>query len=279
RFRPTGEVCAEIRALPRPIGLPKKLILFADDNVMIHERYSRELFEAMIPLRVHWIGQASLAGLHKVSNIALMARSGCRAVFIGFESIDNETVRGAGKKQNKPARYREIIDSLHAHGIAIWGSFVFGFDEDDEGVFERTVEFCIESQLTMALFAILTPYPGTMLYKRLLAEGRLVKDRWWLAQAHDRELPFFKPRGMSPERLHRGWMEAWQSFYSYSSIWRRFRADPRASWISLFGHFPLNLLMHELAERKIAGGERLFRHCSAGPRRFWGLAGGGGAGD
>src|SRR5262249_56051349 len=101
------------------VGVGKEVMLLGDDKVMIRERSSRELFEAMIPLRVHWIGQASLAGLHKVSNIALMARSGCRAVFIGFESIDNETVRGAGKKQNKPGRYREIIDQLHAHGIAV----------------------------------------------------------------------------------------------------------------------------------------------------------------
>jgi radical SAM superfamily enzyme YgiQ (UPF0313 family) len=268
RFRPVPEVIAEIESLRRPPGLPKKLIMFADDNVMIHERYSRELFSAMVPLGVHWIGQASLAGLHKVDNIELMARSGCKAVFIGFESIDNETVRGAGKKQNKPGRYREIIDQLHANGIAIWGSFVFGFDEDDEAVFERTVEFCIESQLTMCLFAILTPYPGTMLYTRLAAEGRLTKDRWWLEQEHDKEMPFYRPLKMSPDRLRRGWVEAWQNFYSYSSIWKRFRLDPRASWIALAGHFPLNFLMHQLAERKIAGGIRHFRQEQP---KWWGL--------
>jgi hypothetical protein len=133
------------------------------------------------------------------------------------------------------------------------------------------VDFCIESQLTMCLFAVLTPYPGTMLYKRLAAEGRLIKDKWWLGSEHDRELPFFRPRGMSPERLRQGWTWAWQSFYSYTSIWRRFRADPRASWIGLFGHFPLNFLMHELAERKIAGGERRFRQERATASKWWGL--------
>jgi radical SAM superfamily enzyme YgiQ (UPF0313 family) len=197
-----------------------------------------------------------------------MARSGCRAVFIGFESIDSTTVRGAGKRQNKPGKYKEIIDQLHANGIAIWGSFVFGFDEDDEGVFERTVEFCIESQLTMSLFALLTPYPGTALYRRLIAEGRLTKDRWWLkGQDFDREAPFFRPAKMSAERLRRGWVEAWQMFYSYSSIWRRFRPELSQGWISLVGHFPLNLFMHTLAERKIARGERLFRE----QPRWWGL--------
>ena len=271
RFRPVHEVIAEIASLEKPLGLPKKLIMFADDNVMIHERYSRELFTAMIPLDVHWIGQASLAGLHKVENIDVMARSGCRAVFIGFESVSNETVRGAGKKQNKPQKYQEIIDELHRHGIAVWGSFVFGFDEDDADVFDRTVEFCIESQLTMALFAILTPYPGTMLYKRLVSEGRLTRDRWWLDAEHANAHPFYRPAKLSPQQLREGWVRAWQSFYSYSSIWKRYRFDPHMSWLSLVGHFPLNFLMHQLAERKIAGGERRFRH-KPSTSKWWGLA-------
>ena len=96
-----------------------------------------------------------------------------------------------------PSQYKRSMDMLHEHGISIWGSFVFGFDTDDPEVFDRTVEFGIEMKLTMALFAILTPYPGTQLYRRLLAEGRLTDERWWLrarsrrglallrAQAHD----------------------------------------------------------------------------------------------
>lgn len=259
RFRPVAEVVREIELLRKPRELPRKLVLFADDNVMIHAKYSRELFGALAPLGVHWVGQASLAGLGSPRDVELMARSGCRALFVGFESIDDESLRAAGKKQNKPGRYREIIDELHANGIAIWGSFVFGFDTDGEDVFERTVEFCIESRLTMSLFAILTPYPGTTLYKRLRADGRLLRDRWWLeSQDFDREAPFFRPARMTPERLHRGWVDAWRMFYSYSSIWRRFRADLDQGWISLVGHFPLNLFMHVLAERKIARGERLF---------------------
>ena len=269
RFRPVPEVIAELEALERPRELPRTLVLFADDNVMIHRGYSRELFEAMVPLGVHWVGQASLAGLGQAQDIELMARSGCRAVFIGFESIDDGTVLGAGKKQNKPRQYEEVIDRLHANGIAVWGSFVFGFDGDDDSVFERTVEFCIESRLTMCLFAMLTPYPGTMLYRRLAAEGRLTHPTWWL-EGHDfdQAAPFFRPARMSAERLHRGWVEAWQSFYSYSSIWRRFRTDLDQGWISLVGHFPLNLFMHVLADRKIARGDRLFLHrSSAGPLR------------
>jgi radical SAM superfamily enzyme YgiQ (UPF0313 family) len=114
-----------------------------------------------------------------------MARAGCRALFIGFESVDDGAVRHAGKRQNKPRKYTEIVRRLADQGIAVWGSFIFGLDDDAPDAFDRTVEFCIESKITMALFALLTPYPGTALYKRLKAEGRLTKDAWWLSSDHD----------------------------------------------------------------------------------------------
>ena len=107
-----------------------------------------------------------------VDNIEVMARAGCRALFIGFESVADGAVRGAGKKQNKPQQvHARSCGCLADHGIAVWGSFIFGLDDDSADAFERTVEFCVESKVTMALFALLTPYPGTALYKRLQRRG------------------------------------------------------------------------------------------------------------
>jgi radical SAM superfamily enzyme YgiQ (UPF0313 family) len=226
---------------------------------MIHTRYSRELFEAMVPLKKHWVAQASLAALHRVDNIEVMARSGCRALFIGFESVDVETVRRAGKKQNKPSKYREITRMLSDHGIAVWGSFVFGLDEDTHDAFERTVEFCVEAKLTMALFALLTPYPGTRLYRRLKDEGRLLRDRWWLSSDHDRDMPVYEPKNLSRDELRAGWVRAWRTMYSYPSIVKRYDFGLDHSWIQNVAYWPLNMLMHELAERKIAQGDRTFR--------------------
>ncbi len=111
---------------------------------------------------------------------------------------------------------------LHDHGISTWGSFVFGFDTDDKEVFDRTVEFGIEMKLTMALYAILTPYPGTRLYRRLKAEGRLTDERWWLGGDHDAGSPYFVPaRHDAASELREGWVRAWQRFYSPRSIWKR----------------------------------------------------------
>ena len=252
RFRPADEVLAELSQLG-------KLVMFADDNVMIHRKYSEELFRKMAPLGKHWIGQCSLAAVKRIENVKLMADSGCKALFIGFESIDEETVRFTGKRQNRPAQYREVMDMLHEHGISTWGSFVFGFDTDDPEVFERTVEFGIEMRLTMALFAILTPYPGTKLYRRLQSEGRLTDERWWLRRDHDAGSPYFVPSKMTREQLREGWVRAWTRFYSPGAIWKRWTVTRRSSWIQSLGYLPLNVMQNRLAHYKIAGGMQRFR--------------------
>src|SRR5688572_4896866 len=188
-----------------------------------------------------------------------MAESGCKALFIGFESIDEETLRHTGKRQNRPSQYREVLDMLHEHGISTWGSFVFGFDTDDPEVFERTVEFGVEMQLTMALYAILTPYPGTQLYRRLKAEGRLTDERWWLRRDHDADSPYFTPSKMNREQLREGWVRAWKQFYSPSAIWRRWTVRKNSSWIQTLGYLPLNIMQNRLAHHKIGGGKQRFR--------------------
>jgi radical SAM superfamily enzyme YgiQ (UPF0313 family) len=252
RFRPVDEVLGELRQLG-------KLIMFADDNVMIHRKYSTELFSKLAGLDKHWIGQCSLAAVGRIENVKLMAESGCKALFIGFESIDDDTLAFTGKRQNRPARYKDVLDMLHDHGISTWGSFVFGFDTDDSEVFDRTVEFGIQMQLTMALFAILTPYPGTKLYRRLLAEGRLTKPNWWLDADHDAGSPYYSPKTMSREKLREGWMRAWQRFYSPGSIWKRWTVRERSSWIQTLGYLPLNLMQNRLAKYKIGKGTQRFR--------------------
>lgn len=252
RFRPADDVLRELQGLG-------KLVMFGDDNVMIHRKYSGELFRRMVPLGKHWIGQCSLAAVKRIENVKLMAESGCKALFIGFESISDTTLRSTGKLQNRPSEYQEVMDMLHEHGISTWGSFVFGFDDDDPEVFERTAEFGIRMKLTMALFAMLTPYPGTRLYRRLLAEGRLTNERWWLGQNHDQGSPYFIPRQMSREALHEGWQRAWQRFYSPSAILSRWTVRSRSSWIQTLGYLPLNFMQNRLVKHKIIGKNPRFR--------------------
>ncbi len=252
RFRPVDDVVRELKSLGR-------MIMFADDNVMIHRAYSKELFEKMAPLNKQWIGQCSLATVKKIENVKLMAESGCKGLFIGFESVDDETVKFTGKRQNRPSAYREVIDMLHDHGISVWGSFVFGFDTDTLSVFDRTVEEAIQMKLTMASFAILTPYPGTPLYKRLLHEGRLTDPTWWLGSDHDEGSPYYVPKNMTREQLREGWVKAWTDFYTFSSMWRRFTVRRASGVIQSMGYWPLNFMQNRLAHWKIAGGQQRHR--------------------
>jgi radical SAM superfamily enzyme YgiQ (UPF0313 family) len=258
RVRPADDVIAELRGLG-------KLIMFGDDNVMIHRRYSAQLLRKIAPLGKHWIGQCSLGAVGRRDNVKLMADSGCKGLFIGFESVDERTVRFTGKRQNRPARYREIVQMLHEYGICTWGSFVFGFDTDDPDVFDRTVQFGIEAKLTLALFAILTPYPGTRLYRRLQAEGRLTDPQWWLRKDHDAGSPYFQPARMTREQLREGWVRAWTSFYSAGAICRRWKLSPRSNWIQTLGYWPLNFMQNRLAHHKIARGLPRFRSASDVP--------------
>jgi radical SAM superfamily enzyme YgiQ (UPF0313 family) len=219
----------------------------------------------MIPLKKHWIGQCSLAAVRKLENVKLMAESGCKGLFIGFESIDEETVKFTGKRQNKPSQYKETMQMLHDHGISTWGSFVFGFDTDDPEVFDRTAEFGIEMRLTMALYAILTPYPGTQLYKRLLAEKRLTDERWWLGGDHDGGSPYFLPSRMSREQLREGWQRAWQRFYAPGAILKRWTVRRQSSWIQTLGYLPINIMQNRLVKHKILGGDQRFRTAADSP--------------
>jgi len=252
RLRPVAEVAAEVERLGR-------LLLFADDNVLVHPRHSRELLAALAPLGKLWLGQASLAGLDRDENVRLLRRSGCQALFIGFETVSAPALRAAGKHQNRPERYRDVAARLRDAGIAIWGSFVFGFDDDDETVFDRTVAFARDAGLTMASFTLLTPYPGTPLYARLAAEQRLTSPAWWLAEDHDRAAPHFVPRRLSRAALRAGWQRAWRDFYSLASIVSRWHPRLGAGWVETLGYLPLNAFMRRLTDRKILGGERFFR--------------------
>jgi len=253
RFRPISDVVDEVRRLPH------RWMMFNDDNIIGNPSYSRELLKALVPLKKKWFGQASLSGLRKVENVELLAKSGCVSLFIGFESLSKKNLMTSQKFQNDPSEYREIIESLHRHGIAICGSFVFGFDEDEPSVFEETVSFAIQTKLFSAIFMILTPYPGTAFYHRVKDEGRLVQDRWWLLEKPEDSAPYFLPMKMSTEALRQGWKKAWKEFNAFPSIWKRFHWDYSPTLINRFVYFPFQWMQHRFTKKKILEGRRRYR--------------------
>jgi radical SAM superfamily enzyme YgiQ (UPF0313 family) len=197
--------------------------------------------------------------LKKVENVEGLAKSGCTSLFIGFESLSKKNLVTSQKFQNDPSEYQEIIESIHRHGIAICGSFVFGFDEDDPSVFEETVSFAIQTKLFSAVFMILTPYPGTAFYHRVKNEGRLVQDQWWLLEKPEDSAPYFLPMKMSTEALREGWKRAWKEFNAFPSIWKRFHWDYSPTLINRFVYFPFQWMQHRFTKKKILEGRRRFR--------------------
>jgi radical SAM superfamily enzyme YgiQ (UPF0313 family) len=253
RFRFIPEIVEEIRHLPH------RWMMFNDDNIIANPSYSRELLKALIPLRKKWFGQASLAGLKKVENVELLAKSGCISLFIGFESLSKTNLIKSQKFQNDPSEYREIIDTLHRYGIAISGAFIFGFDEDDPSVFEETVSFAIQTKLFSAVFMILTPYPKTAFYCRVREEGRLVQDRWWLLERPEESAPHFLPMRMGRDALLSGWKNAWREFYSFPSIWKRFHWEYAPTLLNRLVYFPFQCMQHRFTKKKIMEGRRRYR--------------------
>lgn len=152
---------------------------------------------------------------------------------IGFESISQETLRETHKGFHTAARYGEVVRKLHDHGIGIQGCFVFGFDTDDTSVFERTVEFVDRAKIDLPRYAVVTPFPGTGLYRRLETEGRLLHRNW---SRYDVEHVVFEPRRMTPERLQEGLEWAWRHSYSWRSFITRLGGAPWSIlplWLSL----------------------------------------------
>lgn len=225
RTRPVGEVMQEIRSLK------SRFIGFLDDNIVGNVRYAKELFKALCNERIKWAGQSSLGIVDDPELLTLAQKSGCMGLFIGFESISTASLKEVGKRFLNVNKYREAIAKLHDHGIAVLGAFIFGMDSDSPDVFEQTLEFTLKSRLDLVQFAILTPFPGTSLFKRLEEENRIITKDW---TKYDMGNVVFKPRLMTPEQLKEGASWAWRQFYSYKSILKR---------ISTLGKrfFPLSL--------------------------------------
>lgn len=239
--RPAREVVAEMAET----GSDRFFIV--DDNIVSQPARMRELCDAMIPLRINWVGQASIHIASDDRLLEQMVRSGCRGVLIGMESLDPENLREMDKSWNlAQASYAESLRNFRKHGLAVYGTFLFGYDNDDAAIVQRSVDFAIENKLFLAAFNHLVPFPGTPLYHRLEREGRLLKPRWWLDPESRVGDVTFRPRKVSPRELEALCLGARQQFYRIGSIVRRF-CDRQANiknWTMLAVYLGLNFQAH-----------------------------------
>ena len=221
--RPMAEVERELSRID------DHLVFFLDDNLLANRRHARAMFDVLRGSGIVWQAAASLDVARDPKYLEEAYRAGCRSLFVGFESLSPENMRGNNKPVNAATDYAEACRRFHDAGIMINGSFVFGFDCDGPDVFDRTVEFTVENKILTASFHVLTPLPGTRAFDRLEAEGRILHRNW---RRYDTCHAVFRPRRMTPEQLDAGYCRAKRQFAScgfdsppLAGPARRFEAD------------------------------------------------------
>jgi radical SAM superfamily enzyme YgiQ (UPF0313 family) len=228
RQRPVAEVVAEIKALHR------KYIIFVDDNLFVDVPRAEELFQALIPLNIHWGCQISIDIANHPHLLDLMAESGCFGAVFGFESLNEHSLKQMNKGWNlKHCDYGAAIDGFRERGMMIYASFIFGYDHDTVAAFDHTVEFAIRSKFALANLWPLDPMPGSKLYDRLMHENRLIFERWWLDPDYRFRQATFRPLHMTADELAKGWLQARRKFFGFGSILRR-ALDPKANSRNLY---------------------------------------------
>jgi hypothetical protein len=246
RRRPVDEIVDEIRQLN------EKAIFFVDDNMIGDVKNAEELFHALEPLGIQWVGQASVNIAKDPELLDLMVKSGCVGLLVGFESLNSDNLACMGKTINQALDYEEALRAFRERGILIYGTFMFGLPSDSVQLVSDTVRFAKEQKLFLAAFAHIIPFPGTPLYGECEQEGQLVYDRWWLNEVYRFGQVPFRPVCMESWELEQCCHQARRAFYGLPSILRR-SLDLKANCSSfrtatLF--FSLNLLLQREVSQK-----------------------------
>jgi radical SAM superfamily enzyme YgiQ (UPF0313 family) len=210
--KPVGDVVADLRQLDA------RRVIFLDLNLIADVAYAKELFRALMPLKLRWAGLATTTIAWDDELLDLAARSGCRGLLIGFESLNQASLDETKKSFNMRRDYHSVVERVHERGIAIMGCFVFGFDHDTQATFDETVDFVMASRMDLPRYAIAVPFPNTGLYHRLKRERRLLTEDWSL---YDGQHVVFEPRQMTPAELLEGTSRAWKATYTYGGMGRR----------------------------------------------------------
>jgi len=214
--RPIKDVVEEIK------GIGKKEIFFVDDNIIANIETAKELFSALIPLKINWSSQISINFLYDCSLLKLMVKSGCKDLFIGLESLNKKNLKLMNKQCNFAfSHYESVLKGIRENGIRVWASFILGCDYDTQGSFKDTFNFAIKQKFLFANFNNLVPYPGTPFYGSLLEQKRLLYDKWWLDPRFKFGHAVFKPRNILPEQLTEWCYALRMKFNGYLSILRR----------------------------------------------------------
>lgn len=213
-----------------------KNFMFLDDNIIGQPKYAKELFRAIKPLKIKWVGQASISLVKDTELLQLAAESGCKALFIGLESVSVEQLKTMRKSIKEIKDLELALKKINKMGILVHASMIFGFDDDTQGTFQETLRFLVKNKIGTASFNILTPYPGTQTFCKMQSEGRILTTDW---QYYDHNTVVFKPKKISPVELQVWKTQVRKKFYSISCVIKRFLGNLNNPLIYLamnYGH-------------------------------------------
>ena len=238
--RSAESIIAEIKE----INEPKSLYFFVDDNSVSDPKEAKKFYEALKPLKIRWVSQATISMTYDEDLLKAMKESGCQGVLIGFESLNKENLVSMNKKFNyQRGGFKRAIQLLNKYGIRIYATFLFGYENDTLESFQATKDFCIKNKIFMAAFNHLTPFPGTPLYEQLERDGRLLHDKWWLDDNYFYgRIPF--KTNLSPDIIAKECMRSRRAFYSLPSI--IYRMLSRVNFQSFFmwvNYWIINLIL------------------------------------
>ena len=226
RVRDPQDVAREIEADGQPYAV------FLDNNLGGNRQTTCACCAgALRPLGTIWSAAVTLDVTDDPSLVREMALAGCTGVFVGFETLTDENLVNARKRTPRAEDYGRRVRLFHDHGIQVNGSFVVGFDGDRRDTFASLAQWIEANRLECATFHILTPYPGTPLFRQLEAEGRLLHRNWDL---YDTAHVVFRPKHLTPEELELGYDWLYRRLFSHASIWGR-RPATVSEWPSYFG--------------------------------------------
>ena len=223
-WRPVEEVMEEIDRL----GM--KRVFFSDDNLFGNQKWAMGLFEALAKRKIRWGGQASIDIARDEKTLRLVKRSGCTGLIYGLESDSADNLEASGKTYCDAGDYLERIRRTQQAELAVWGSFIFGFEADTVESCRKRVEFARSARLEMCNFTIMTPYPGTELYNDFESQGRLTSRDW---SRYNGGSVVIKPNHMTADELQNVWSESYRNFFSWGGIYQRLglRSSKKGSWL------------------------------------------------
>ena len=203
--------------------LPGRHLYFLDDHLFGNRRFAEALFDGMAGMGRIWQAAGTVDTILAPGLLEKAAAAGLRSMFVGFETINAANLAEQRKRQNVGRSYEAVARRLHDAGVMVNASFVFGMDGDGPDVFDRTVRWALETGLETATFHIMTPYPGTALFRRMDAAGRIVHRDW---DRYDTRHVVYRPHGLTSEQLEAGYWRAYRDFYRWRSIWHGAAGKP-----------------------------------------------------